>query len=413
MSEFNYKAFTLWFEGYLQSQGLSGSFAHFVNTLSVCVFIAIIAIAANYITRIIIIQIIKRWVDRSSNIYDDTIYEKGVFNKLSHIAPAIIIFYLAPLPLFEYESFLKFILTSVNIYMLIMILMVILSLVDALHEVYSNSPTGKQRSIKGYVQAAKTIIYFVGALMVISILVDKDLSSLFAGLTAFAAVLMFVFKDTILGLVAGIQLSSNDILRVGDYIEMPSKNADGTVIDIKLNTVKIHNTNRTICTIPTYAFVSESFWNWRGLEMSNGRRIKRSFLVDVSSIRFINESELIKYKSIDILKTYFEQKEGVLSTGDKAIFDGKAFTNISLYRAYIEAYLRKHPLILLDNYFAVRHLQPTDSGLPIEIYIYITEKAGPKFEVIQADIFDHILAIANEFDIRLFQRPTSQDFKKE
>jgi miniconductance mechanosensitive channel len=390
--------------------GMNESAAHLLNLFILCAIIGIIAIAANYILKFIIVKIIKRWVDKSTNEYDDIFYEKGVFNKLSHLAPALIIAWLAPIPMpvAEYPKLATFIDLATDMYIIVIVLMVINSVINAFHDIYNLMPFAKNRSIKGYVQMVKSIVFFIGALMIISILVKKDLSSLFAGLTAFAAVLMFVFKDAILGLVAGIQISSNDILRVGDYIEMPNRNADGTIIDISLSIVKVQNTNRTITTIPTYAFVSESFWNWRGLENSEGRRIRRFVNIDMSTIRYCDDKLLNVLRKNELLKPYFEIKDKEYElAGNKILWEGKAYTNSQLFRAYIEAYLKNNPFINTNMNFMVRHLQSTEHGLPMEVYVYTFEKAGPKYEAIQADIFDHIIAIVPEFGLKVFQRPSS------
>jgi miniconductance mechanosensitive channel len=238
------------------------------------------------------------------------------------------------------------------------------------------------------------------------------LSALFTGLTAFAAVLMFVFKDAILGLVAGIQISSNDIIRIGDYIEMPKRDTDGTVIDISLSVVKVHNANRTISTIPTYAFVSESFWNWRGLDISDGRRIRRFLYLDMSTIRPCNDEMLKKLRGVELLKPYFETRDKEYAINlESNIWHGKYYTNVTLFRAYVEAYLRNNPKINTTMNLMVRHLQPNEHGLPIEIYTYTKEKNGPLYEAIQADIFDHIIAAVSEFGLKLFQKPSGYDVR--
>lgn len=400
MLGFNLTKFDLYFEQLLINNGVSTSFAHLLNTLILCAIIVVLAIVANYITKKIIIKIIKRYVDKSNNNYDDIFYEKGVFNKLSHLAPALIISYLSPLALKEYPGLISFISTATSIYMIVVVLLVINSIINALQDIYNGLPVAKDRSIKGYVQVVKTIIFFVGGLMVISILVKKDLSSLFAGLTAFAAVLMFVFKDAILGLIAGIQMSSNDILRVGDYIEMPQRNADGTVIDISLSTVKVHNTNKTISTIPTYAFVTESFWNWRGLEASNGRRIKRTINIDMRSIALLSDSLLKGLKKNEKLTSFFAQ------LGNQ---DFENTTNLGLFRKYIEFYLKGRSDINTEMNFMVRHMQPNENGLPLEIYIYTKPKDGPTYEAVQAEVFEHVIAMSNFFEVKLLQRFTGEN----
>ncbi|HOT13672.1 MAG TPA: mechanosensitive ion channel, partial [Bacteroidales bacterium] len=334
-------------EKLILSHHLSPTVAHSLNLMANIVAIALMAMLANFVAKKIIISIIKKWVDKSTNDYDDVFYEKGVFNRLSHLAPALVISKLTPIALYGYNVAINTIATLTNIYILLAVIAVIMAVINALHDIYNMTPMGKQRSIKGYIQAAKSIVIFIGVLMVISILVKKDLSSLFAGLTAFAAVLMFVFKDAILGLVAGIQISSNDILRVGDYIEMPSRGADGTVIDIKLSTVKVHNANRTIVTIPTYSFVNESFLNWRGLDISLGRRIKRSINIDMQSIFFCNDQQLEEFKKNPLVERAIEKSS-------PGIYD--KITNAQVFRLYIEEWLKNNKDINAGMPFLVRYL---------------------------------------------------------
>ncbi|MCX7986367.1 MAG: mechanosensitive ion channel family protein [Bacteroidales bacterium] len=377
-------------EDILTNFGVNKDIAHLVNVLVLSIGVAILAILANYITKKIIIRFIKKWVDKSNNPYDDIFYEKGVFNKLSHLAPAIIIAQLAPIPLNDFPALIGFIITATNVYMLVVVIMVLFSTINALQEIYDQTPMGKQRSIKGYVQVVKSVIYFVGALMLISILFKKDLSSLFAGLTAFAAVLMFVFKDAILGLVAGIQISSNDLIRLGDYIEIPSKNIEGNVVDIKLSVVKILNSNKTISILPVYYFVSDTYHNWRGLEMAEGRRLRRSVNLDMRTIRFAEQNLIEKLKS-----------QGLLPD---TISSETHFTNAKLFRIHLETYLRNSQYFNLNMTFLVRYLQPTENGLPLEIFAYTKDKDLNRFESIQSEIFEYIIATVPSFDLAIYQR---------
>jgi miniconductance mechanosensitive channel len=238
------------------------------------------------------------------------------------------------------------------------------------------------------------------------------------GLGAMAAVLMFVFKDTILGFVAGIQLSANNMVRIGDWIEMPGKNADGTVIEITLNTVKVQNWDKTIAQFPTYALVSESFINWRGMEESEGRRIKRSVYIDLKSVKFCTPEMLEKFRKVQILHEYIDNKEIELKVyndthgiDNSILMNGRRQTNLGVFRHYVTEYLKKHPKIHNEMTFLVRHLQPTERGIPIEIFVFSREKSWPVYESIQADIFDHILAVVPEFGLRVFQNPTGDDFR--
>jgi miniconductance mechanosensitive channel len=233
-----------------------------------------------------------------------------------------------------------------------------------------------------------------------------------------AAVLLLVFRDTILGFVASIQLSANNMVKPGDWIEMPSHNADGTVLDISLNTVKVQNWDKTIATVPTYALVSESFRNWKGMEESGGRRIKRSINIDMNSVRFVDDELAEKFKKIHLLKAYVESREEeILKYNEENKIDGsilvngRRMTNLGTFRKYVEEYLRKHPKIHNDMTFLVRQLQPDERGLPIEIYVFSNDQAWANYETIQADIFDHILAVIPEFELRVFQNPSGRDFQ--
>jgi miniconductance mechanosensitive channel len=406
MSVVNFLKFDKYFEQILIGHGIGPSLAGFFNIIILCFLIAIIAVLSNYIFKKIIIRIIKFWVDKSSNTYDDIFYEKGVFNKLSHLAPAIIISCLASVPFNEYKIVIELIKTAASIYILVIVLIMLNSVINAFHEIYNQMPAMKNRTIRGYVQMIKSIVFFIGSLMILSVLIKRDLSSLFAGLTAFAAVLMFIFKDTLLGLIAGIQISANDILRVGDYIEMPNRNADGTIVDISLTTVKVHNANLTFTTIPTYAFVSESFWNWRGLEVSNGRRIKKHINIDMHSIKYCDDKILEQLKNFEFLKHFFEPEKPAFGQEDRSNNISEQITNSALFRIYAEAFLRNNPDLNTQMTFLVRYLQPTEHGLPLEIYVHTNEKEIHKFEKIQSEILDHLIAIIPLFELRVFQKFT-------
>ncbi len=302
--------------------------------------------------------------------------------------------------------------------MVLVVLLVIDALLNALHEIYQKLPISQGRNIKSFVQVVKIIFYFLAIIFIISIFSANTPRGLFTGLGAMAAVLMLVFKDTILGFVASIQLSANNMVNVGDWISMPKYNADGDVIDISLNTVKVQNWDKTIATIPTYALVSGSFNNWKGMEESGGRRIKRSINIDMNSVGFLNAEQVEKLGNFYLLKDYIQQNlveiaeyNKSLSLEEDVVTNGRKMTNLGTFRKYLEEYLQRHPKIDKDMTFLVRHLQPTDKGLPLEIYVFSKDQAWTKYEAIQADIFDHILAIMPEFGLRVFQDPTGGDFQ--
>ncbi|BDI59595.1 mechanosensitive ion channel family protein [Qipengyuania nanhaisediminis] len=306
-----------------------------------------------------------------------------------------------------------------NVAQALIVLSVAMGIVRALgyaNEVYERLPTSRNRPIKGYVQVVKIVVLCAAAIVLVSVLIDESPLLLLSGLGAITAVLLLVFKDTILSLVASVQLTTNDMLRVGDWITMPSMEADGDVIDISLHTVKVQNFDKTITTIPTHRLVSDAYQNWRGMSESGGRRIKRSIVLDQNTIRFLDDDEVVALKKFKMLKQYLAAKREEIADwnareldGEDAPVNARRLTNIGTLRAYIVAYLRWHPRIGKDFTLLVRQLPPGPQGLPIEIYAFTDTTVWNEYEAIQADIFDHLLAIVGEFDLRLFQEPTGRD----
>ncbi|MGC9471656.1 MAG: mechanosensitive ion channel family protein [Bacteroidales bacterium] len=404
---------------WLSSMGLNPETAMLFRTLILSAIVVLLCILANWLTKKLIIYTEHRIIKRTRFTWDDIIAEHKVFNRLSHFAPAVIILAVNPAIFEEYPGWETAIREGTHIYMLIVSLLFIDALINALHSIYLTFPIATTRPIKGYVQLLKIILYFSALMILLSILFGVQVGKLFTGLGAFAAVLMLVFKDSILGFVASIQLSANKMVNVGDWIVMPGRGADGTVTDISLNTVKVQNWDKTISTIPTYALVSETFTNWRGMEESGGRRIKRHISIDMRSVKFCTPEMLAKYRRIHYLKEYIPAKEKELEEYNKKMgidesvrVNGRRLTNLGTFRKYVEEYLRHHPKIHQNMTFLVRHLQPTETGLPLEIYVFSKDQEWARYEALQADIFDHILAVVPEFDLRVFQNPTGDDFRK-
>jgi len=410
----------IYLKEWLVNLGLSEDVSILINTLIFLIAIILLAFLVDIVTKKIIISLIGRLVRKTKTKWDDIFFERKVFNRLAHIAPALIIFYTIGYAFIDFHpNYTSIVQGGAKIYMLLIGLLVTDSFINALHQIYCTLPISKNRPIKGYVQGVKIIIYFLGIILILSILINKSPKVLLTGVGALAAVLLFVFKDTILGLVASIQLSANDMVKSGDWIEMPNYNADGTVTEISLHTVKVQNWDKTISTIPTYALVSEAFNNWRGMEESGGRRIKRSINIDMKSIKFCTKEMIEKYKKIHVLKDYIKKKEVELSEYNKEnkidesiLVNGRRLTNIGTFRKYVEEYLKKHPKIHNDMTFLIRHLQSTEKGLPIEIYVFSNDQVWANYEAIQADIFDHILSVIPEFELNVFQNPTGEDFQK-
>lgn len=403
----------------LTGWGLSENIAAYINIVFGTTTIILLAYLSDVISKRIIIKTITRVIRRTKSNWDDILLEKKVLTRLAHLAPAIILFFFARFVLSDYQNIAVFIQGAIRIYIILLILLVIDSLINALHGIYQTLEVSKNRSIKGYIQVAKILVYFIAALLVISILFNREVTRLLTGLGAVAAVLLLVFKDTILGFVASIQLSANNMLKIGDWITMPRYSADGTVMEITLNTVKVQNWDKTISTIPTYALVSDSFSNWRGMEESGGRRIKRSINIDMKSVKFCTKEMLDRFNKIQYLREYTEKRKLEIEAYNKEnnidksiVVNGRNMTNIGTFRKYLEKYLYHHPKIHNDMTFLIRQLQPTDKGIPIEIYVFSNDQRWANYESIQADIFDHILAVIPEFDLRVFQSPSGDDFQR-
>ena len=400
------------------------------------VIIVIIAWFSHFLTRHIILRIVSRIAKKTKTDWDDILVKNKVFNGLAHLVPAFIIYYTTDFsypdlhePLSEIDAVtlsqlshdyyfgLAGILTKIaRVYFTLIIVFVGNSVLNSGMDIYNTTEYAHHRPIKGYVQLFKILIFFMAGIMIIAVLLNRDPTVLLAGLGAMAAVLILVFKDTILGFVASIQLSANEMVKIGDWIEMRSHGADGTVIDITLNTVKVQNWDKTISTIPTYALVSESFNNWKGMEESGGRRIKRSVSIDTGSIKFCDTAMLSRFEKFELIRDYVKKKEEEVreynkskKISDEDIISGRRQTNVGIFRKYLEVYLHQHPMVNREMTFLVRQLHPTTTGLPIEIYVFSKDKAWANYEAIQADIFDHIFAVIPEFELRVFQEPSGID----
>jgi miniconductance mechanosensitive channel len=376
--------------------------------------IGLICIVANFISKKIVIRIINRIVTNSKVKWGKIILERQVFRKLSHIVPAIIIYsFSSTFP--TYQSIIEKLAIT---YIIIVGLVFIQSLLNALNDIYQTFEISRIKPIKGYIQVINIIIMTLGFILVISNLIGESPLILLSGIGALSAVLMLVFKDSLLGLVSGIQLTANDMVRVGDWIEMPNYGADGDVIDISLNTVKVQNGDKTITMIPSYALTSDSFKNWRGMQSSGGRRIKRSLYIDTSSITFCTDEMIEKFIQVHYLSDFIIQKEmEITEYNAKNEIDrnnrvnGRALTNIGVFRAYISNYLKNHHGINQNMTVMVRQLGHSEYGLPLEIYAFTNDVQWAVYESVQSDIFDHLFAVAPEFGLRVFQNPSGADLR--
>jgi len=374
----------------------------------------LLAYLVHWLTRRILAKIVHQFVAKTKTQWDDFLVKRKVFSALAHLSSALLIYYSYDFSGLEFIG--KLLYNLVNIYFIIILTLFAMRLASAANDIYQTTPYAVNRPIKGYIQLMQILFVCIAVIFFISIMIGKSPVYLIGGLGAIAAVLLLVFKDTILSLVASIQLSANKMLKPGDWIAMPSHGADGTVIDISLNTVKVQNWDKTITTIPTYALVSESFSNWIGMEESGGRRIKRSVNLDMRSVRFCDKALLDKLSRFYLLKDYLAEREKEIEEYNKKlnvqegdVFNGRRQTNLGIFRRYLENYLHQHPMIHQDMTFLVRHLQPSEKGLPLEFYVFSKSQEWAKYESIQADIMDHVLAILPEFGLRVFQNPSGND----
>ena len=396
----------------LLSWGFSQSWADDLTSGIILVVILAIAFLGDAICRHIILTAVARLVKKTKATWDDIVFDRKVLTHVSHLVAPIVLYILLPLAISNL-GLLSFIQRICMIYIIAVFLKFISSLLTALFHVYSEKEQFRDRPLKGLLQTVQVILFFIGGIIIVSILIDKSPMVLLTGLGASAAVLMLVFKDSIMGFVSGIQLSANNMLRVGDWIQMPKYGADGTVIEVTLNTVKVRNWDNTITTIPPYALVSDSFQNWRGMQESGGRRI------NMNSVKFCTPEMLAKYKKIQLLKDYIEETEKVIEDYNKEhgidnsiLVNGRRQTNLGVFRAYLTNYLKSLPTVNQDLTCMVRQLQPTEQGIPLELYFFSAIKAWVPYEGVQADVFDHVLAIIPEFDLHVFQNPTGEDFRE-
>lgn len=406
----------IWFKELLIHAGLSYSLATLISTLSLVLIVMLLSWLSNLVAKVIILKVVTRIVKKTTSTWDDVFLEQKVFTRLSHLAPALVIWFMAGWALESYPKWLIFIHNLTYIYIVIIGTVVVSAFIDAWHEIYKTLPISRHRHIKGYVQIFKIFVFIIALLIVISVIFKTDISRIVTGLGAMAAVLILVFKDTILGLVASIQLSVNKMLKIGDWISIPGRQVDGRVTDITLNTVKIQNFDKTIITVPTYSLVNESFQNWKGMEEAGIRQVKRSIFIDIKSIRFLDMELKEKLSRIPALKEYIDSSEKQINISKKGLNDAEApffvtsqLTNLGIFRYYVEAYLKKLPIVDTDQAVLLRHRDPEGNGLPLQVFLFSRDNQFVPYENLQSEIFEHMVAIMNEFGLKVFQHPTGDD----
>jgi miniconductance mechanosensitive channel len=377
----------------------------------------LICILANWITKRVIVRVIHKITYKTKVDWDQTLSERGVFIRLSHLVPGLILYHGAYL---AREPGLTLLIQRVSLaYVGICVAASLHALLNALQDIYRRFQGANVKPITGYVQSVQLVLWLGAVVYSVATLMGRSPAGFLTGLGALSAVLMLVFRDTILGLVAGVQLTANDMVRIGDWIEMPKYGADGDVIDITLHTVMVRNFDQTITTIPAHALIADSFKNWRGMHEAGGRRIKRSLMVDMATVKFCEPELLEKFEKVQVLQDYIRQRKKQIEqwNEDNGVdtscpLNGRRITNLGTFRAYITDYLKNHPGIHQSGLvFLVRQMEPSEKGVPLEIYVFTKDTRWPIYEGVQADIFDHLIAAAPWFELSLFQAPSGADIR--
>lgn len=386
-----------------------------LNDLLIFVAMVGLSVLLYYLTKRYVMRLIRLLFQHTPFDWDERLYEYGVFNDLPLLVPALILYqgliYIPSVTLVG-QRFIR-------MWVIVILVKFIDKFLTGVLSIYNSYEISRKRPLKTYVQVAKLFVFIAAGILIVSILIGQSPWILLSGLGAVTAVLMLMFQDTILGFIAGIRINSNDLIRVGDWIEAPEFNADGFVIEIALHTVRVQNWDKTITYIPIHKLIASSFKNWRGMYESGGRRIKRSILIDQTSVKFCTPEMIEKFRKIHLLKDYIEHKQDDIARynaehniDDSVVVNGRRMTNLGTFRAYLSAYLRNHPGINQNLICLVRQLQPTREGIPIEIYVFTKDTRWDVYEGVQADIFDHILAIIPEFELRIAQDPTGEDLRQ-
>ncbi|MFO7789010.1 MAG: mechanosensitive ion channel [Bacteroidales bacterium] len=389
-------------EKILMNWGVGFETAEIIAVLIILILITLVAWLLDFLTRHVLLGSLRKVVRKTKTKVDDILFEKKLFKRIAHFAPAILVYYTIDYAFPDVEVLITIIEKGAQIYMIVISIMVITAFLNGLNEIY-NMTTGQERgtSIKSYVQVIKIIAYAIFSVAILSILLNIKVGAIFASIGAITAVLMLIFRDSILGLVAGIQLSANDMVRIGDWISMPTHNADGPVIEITLNTVKVQNWDKTIANIPTYALVSQAFNNWRGMEESGGRRISRSLSLDINSIHYCSDEELAQMANIPGISDIIESLKK----------NNEPLTNSAIYRRHMLEYMIANVDIYDAMICMVRYLEPTSKGVPVQLYTFSKKQSWVEYEQVQARLFDHAMSVVHKFNLRVFQEPSGMDIR--
>jgi miniconductance mechanosensitive channel len=409
--------FAQFIEDWLLNLGIEAGMTQAIKMVILVVLMFIIASILWGIGQQFINRVVHRLAERTKTDVDDYLMEKGFFKKLGHIIPVVVISALAPVAFTDYPTWVPYIERVTDGFNILIILRAINAFINGLGGYLSSTPKYRDKPVASFTQLSKIVVWLIGLLILGAVVIGKNPLVAFTALGAASAVLLFVFKDAILGFIASIQLTVNDMIRLGDWVSLPKYHADGNIVEINLTTVKVSNWDKTISTVPTYAFVADGVTNWRGMEEGGGRRIKRSVNIKISSVKLCTDEMLERFSKIELVRDHISNRRQEIEVFNKehnadtaaSVVNGRRMTNLGILRAYIEAYVKRNPNINQEMTCMVRQLEPTKDGVALEVYCFSKEKAWVIYEGIQADLFDHILAVVPHFDLDVFESPASSD----
>ncbi len=413
----NTREVNTWLTSFFEKISLPDSWIHPSILVIDAVSVVLIIFLIDWLSRRFILAAVDKFIRRTTVEWDDVFLENRVFHNIAHIVPILLIDTFIPIFFNEYPGFISLVDKITDMGFVWILVMLILSIISSLTELSKGKDQYVSIAVQSLSQLIKIVVILFAIIVTFSIILKIDLNSIFGALGALTAVIILVFRDTILGFVASIQMSASKMVKIGDWVSMPTYNADGPLIELNLMTAKIQNWDKTITSVPTYALISSSVKNWEGMSQAGVRRIKRSINFDVNSIKFIENDDLEKFTKYDLIKDYIQKKEKEIAEYNKSkvqnpdlVVNIRKQTNIGVFRKYAEEYLKSRDDISKEQTLMVRQLQPTEKGLPLEVYCFSTDTAWVNYEAIQSDIFDHLIAVANEFGLRIFQNPTGLDF---
>lgn len=404
---------------WLMNSGMDAFYSKLIVTGTLLLFIIIVGFIVDRLSRQIMLSGINRLAKKSKTKWDDLLVENKVFSAIAHLAPVIVIFYFLPAIFGGHPTLVDYSNRLSEVVIILTSMVVVFRFLNTVRDILSGYETLKDKPLQSYFQLVKIVIGLILGILILSVVADKSIMYFFGAFGAVSAVLILVFKDTILGFIASIQLAANDMIRVGDWVQMDKYGADGDVIEINLATVKVRNWDKTISTVPTYSFISDSFKNWRGMVETGSRRIARSIYVNQHTVKFCSDEMIERFKNIHILKPYVEERLEAIKQYNQEkqvdtsqVSNGRRMTNLGTFRAYLLEYLKNHPKINPELTLLVRQLAPTEHGIPIQIYAFCSDIAWVNYEEVQSDIFDHVLAVVPQFELEVFQDPSGSDFRR-